>query len=186
MRDSYDDLLEEGTAPLEHHPDGVQWHIFAGRAVNRLLAAGLERKSGKKWVAGNLSLRCKDIAFTATSDAIRSLADLNWERVATDAAREMARGMLSKFQPCLPEEAEARLLSERLRDQLGLGTAAATAANVTASLPPAPAMPPIATPAVTAAKPTRTLRTPSAPVSGVTTPRKPRGAKPRGTPSGAA
>jgi ATP-dependent Lhr-like helicase len=119
MRESYDGLLEEGTAPLEDHPDGVQWHTFAGGAVNRLLAAGLEQKTGKKWAAGNLSLRCKDIAFTAAGDAIRSLADLNWERVASDAAREMARGMLSKFQPCLPEEAEDRLLSERLLDQAG-------------------------------------------------------------------
>lgn len=119
MRDSYDGLLEEGTAPLEDHPDGVQWHTFAGGAVNRLLAAGLEQKSGKKWVAGNLSIRCKDIAFAAASDAVRSLASLNWEHVAANAAREMARGMLSKFQPCLPEEAEDRLLSERLLDQAG-------------------------------------------------------------------
>ncbi len=119
MRDGYDGLLEEGTAPLEDHPDGVQWHTFAGGAVNRLLAAGLEHKSGKKWVAGNLSLRCKDIAFTKAGDAIRSLAELDWERVAAHAAREMARGMLSKFQPCLPVEAEDRLLSERLLDQPG-------------------------------------------------------------------
>lgn len=119
MRESYDGLLETGTGPLEDHPDGVQWHTFAGGAVNRLLAAGLEQKSGKKWVGGNLSLRCKDIAFTAAGDAIRSLTDLRWERVAADAARSMTRGMLSKFQPCLPEEAEDRLLSERLLDQPG-------------------------------------------------------------------
>jgi hypothetical protein len=119
MRESYGGVLEEGTAPLEDHPDGVQWHTFAGGAVNRLLAAGLEQRTGKKWVAGNLSLRCKDIAFTAAGDAIRSLADMNWERVAAAAARDMARGMLSKFQPCLPEEAEDRLLSERLLDQAG-------------------------------------------------------------------
>lgn len=119
MRDSYDGLLEPGTAPLEEQSDGVQWHTFAGGAVNRLLAAGLEQKSGRKWVAGNLSLKCKDIAFTAAGDAVRALADLNWERVAADAARGMARGMLSKFQPCLPEEAEDRLLSERLLDQAG-------------------------------------------------------------------
>lgn len=118
-RGSYDGLLEGGTAPLEEHPDGVQWHTFAGGAVNRLLAAGLEQKTGKKWVAGNLSLRCKDIAFTEAGDAIRSLADSNWEHVAAAAARDMARGMLSKFQPCLPEEAEDRLLSERLLDQAG-------------------------------------------------------------------
>ncbi len=119
MRGSYDGLLEVGTAPLEDQVDGVQWHTFAGGAVNRLLGAGLEWKSGKKWVAGNLSLRCKDITFAAARDAIRSLAELDWERVAADAAREMARGMLSKFQPCLPKDAEDRLLSERLLDHAG-------------------------------------------------------------------
>ena len=119
MRESYAGLLEEGTAPLEDHPDGVQWHTFAGGAVNRLLAAGLEKKSGKKWVAGNLSVRCKDLPATAAGDAIRGLADLDWERVSADAARDMARGMLSKFQPCLPEDAEDRLLAERLLDHPG-------------------------------------------------------------------
>ncbi len=119
MRESYGGILEEGTAPLEDHPDGVQWHTFAGGAVNRLLAAGLEKKSGKKWVAGNLSVRCKDLPVTAAGDAIRGLADLEWEQVAADAARDMARGMLSKFQPCLPEDAEDRLLAERLLDHPG-------------------------------------------------------------------
>lgn len=119
MRESYAGLLEEGTAPLEDLPDGVQWHTFAGGAANRLLAAGLEQKSGKKWLAGNLSIRCKELAFTAASDAIRSLSDLDWERVAAGAARGMARGMISKFQPCLPEEAEDRLLAERLLDLPG-------------------------------------------------------------------
>ncbi len=119
MRETYSGLFEDGTAPLEDHPEGVQWHTFAGGAVNRLLAAGLEHKTAKKWVAGNLSLRCKDIAFTAAGNAIRELVGLNWERVAAGAARDMARGMLSKLQPCLPDEAEDRLLSERLLDQAG-------------------------------------------------------------------
>jgi ATP-dependent Lhr-like helicase len=119
MRESYGGLLEEGTAPLEDLPDGVQWHTFAGGAVNRLLAAGLDQTSGKKWVAGNLSLRCKDLPLTAAGDAIRSLADRDWERVASAAARDMARGMVSKFQPCLPEEAENQLLAERLLDRPG-------------------------------------------------------------------
>jgi ATP-dependent Lhr-like helicase len=72
-----------------------------------------------KWVAGNLSLRCKDLPVTAASDAIRGLTGLDWERVAAAAAGDMARGILSKFQPCLPEEAEARLLAERLLDRPG-------------------------------------------------------------------
>jgi ATP-dependent Lhr-like helicase len=119
MRESYGGLLEAGTAPLEDHPDGVQWHTFAGGAVNRLLAAGLEAKSGKRWVAGNLSIRCKDVAFAAASEAVRSLPELDWERMAAGAARDMAWGMLSKFQPCLPEEAADRLLAERLLDLPG-------------------------------------------------------------------
>jgi ATP-dependent Lhr-like helicase len=119
MRESYGGLLEEGTAPLEFLPDGVQWHTFAGGAVNRLLAAGLEQTTGKKWVAGNLSLRCKDIAFSEAEQALRTMAALNWEHVATDSAQSMARGMLSKFQPCLPAMAESRLLAERLVDQPG-------------------------------------------------------------------
>lgn len=119
MRDSYAGLLEEDTAPLEDHPDGVQWHTFAGGAINRLLAAGLEKTSGKKWVAGNLSVKCKDLHVTAATEAIGGLANLDWERVAADAARAMARGMLSKFQPCLPQDAEDRLLAERLLDHAG-------------------------------------------------------------------
>jgi len=138
LRGSYADVLEDGTAPLEDQSDGVTWHTFAGGAVNRLLAAGLEAKCGKRWVAGNLSLRCKDLPMTAARDAVRELPTLDWERVATNAARSMARGMISKFQPCLPEEAEDRLLAERLLDLAGtlrfLG--AATVGGVRATLRP--------------------------------------------------
>jgi ATP-dependent Lhr-like helicase len=119
MRGSYGGLLEAGTAPLEDQTDGVQWHTFAGGAVNRLLAAGLEARTAKKWVAGNLSVRCKDLPVTAASEAIRGLSGLDWESVAAGAARSMARGVLSKFQPCLPLEAEDRLLAERLLDLPG-------------------------------------------------------------------
>lgn len=120
LRESYAGLLEEGTAPLENLPDGTQWHTFAGGAVNRLLAAGLEQQTGKKWVAGNLSLRCKEMHAATAADAIKSLFSLDWERVAAEAARGMARGTLSKFQPCLPEHAEDRLLAERLLDGPGM------------------------------------------------------------------
>ena len=116
LRDGYADVLEPGSAPLEDTADGVQWHTFAGGAVNRLLAAGLEKETGKKWVSGNLSVRSKDIGFVAASEAVHNLAALNWERTAADAAHCMVRGMISKFQPCLPEDAEDRLLAERLLD----------------------------------------------------------------------
>ena len=87
--------------------------------MNRLLAAGLEATTHEKWQPGNLSLRCKEISAAAAGEAIRTLPDLDWERLAASAAREMSKGMLSKFQPCLPEEAEDRLLAERLLDRTG-------------------------------------------------------------------
>lgn len=136
LRESYGGLLAKGTAPLEENSDGVQWHTFAGGAVNRLLAAGLESKTGKRWVAGNLSVRTKDVALTVVNDAVRGLLELNWERIAAEAARTMARGMVSKFQPCLPEDAEDRLLAERLLDLPGtlhyLGTVTVNGARMLA------------------------------------------------------
>jgi ATP-dependent Lhr-like helicase len=116
LRTSYEGLLEEGATPLESDTDGVTWHTFAGGAVNRLLAAGLQELSGKQWVAGNLSARCKGMGLVEAKDALRGLASLDWEQTATQAARNMARGMVSKFQPCLPAEAEDQLLAERLLD----------------------------------------------------------------------
>ncbi len=119
LREGYEGLLAPGTASLEQVPEGIQWHTFAGGAVNRLLAAGLEAKTGERWVSGNLSVRSKDIAMTAAREGIRGLSDLDWERVASAAVHGVTRGMLSKFQPCLPEEAEERFLAERLLDLPG-------------------------------------------------------------------
>jgi ATP-dependent Lhr-like helicase len=119
LREGYAGILEQGTAPLEDSAEGVQWHTFAGGAINRLLAAGLEKISREKWVAGNLSVRGKDAGFVAANEAVRQLATLDWESVAAEAARSMVRGMISKFQPCLPQDAEDRLLAERLLDLPG-------------------------------------------------------------------
>jgi ATP-dependent Lhr-like helicase len=119
LRETYASLLDGETAPLEELPNGVTWHTFAGGSVNRLLSAGLEETSGKRWVAGNLSVRCKDVPVTAARDAVAGLAALDWEQVAATAAHRMARGMVSKFQPCLPEAAEDRLLAEKLLDVAG-------------------------------------------------------------------
>ena len=119
LRDSYRDMFEDGGAPIEEHEGGVRWHTFAGGAVNRLLAAGLEATTGKKWTPGNLSLQCKETDLAVATDAARSLSTLDWAATAKSAARGMARGPVSKFQPCLPEEAEERLLAERLLDLPG-------------------------------------------------------------------
>ena len=98
---------------------GARWHTFQGGAVNRLLAVGLEAVTGTRWIAGNLTIHCKDIAVPEATAAARSLPGLDWERLASEGAHSMARGMLSKFQPCLPEAAEDRLLAERLLDVAG-------------------------------------------------------------------
>jgi len=119
LRESYAGLLDGETTPLEELSDGVTWHTFAGGGVNRLLSAGLEQISGKRWIAGNLSVRCKDLPVTAAREAMAGLTSLDWERVAATAARTMGRGTVSKFQPCLPEAAEDRLLAERLLDLPG-------------------------------------------------------------------
>ena len=121
LREGYGGLLSAGAAPMEEDADGVRWHTFAGGAVNRLLGAGLESVTGRKWVAGNLSIQWQGRGdrLTDATAAARSLPSLDWERVAAGAAHAMARGMVSKFQPCLPEDAEDRLLAERLLDMPG-------------------------------------------------------------------
>lgn len=119
LRDGYIDLLSVAAAPLESGADGVQWHTFAGGAINRLLAAGLEECTHKKWVSGNLSVRSKEAGLAETRAAIRQAPQLQWEPIATAKAHAMVRGVISKFQPCLPEDAEDRLLAEKLLDLAG-------------------------------------------------------------------
>jgi ATP-dependent Lhr-like helicase len=119
LRDSYSGILAPGTSPLELQVEGAVWHTFAGGAINRLLSVGLEQVSGGKWVCGNLSLQGKVTSPAAAQELLVGLGGLDWEHMATQAARGMARGVVSKFQPCLPQEAEERLLIERLLDVRG-------------------------------------------------------------------
>ena len=119
LRESYASLLEAGIAPVESMDDGVQWHTFAGGAINRVLAAGLEDLTKRKWVSGNLSIRSKEAGLAEAHDAIGRLPQLAWEPIASAKARSMTRGVISKFQPCLHEEAEERLLTEKLLDLPG-------------------------------------------------------------------
>ena len=116
LREGYAGLLEDSVAPLESTDDIVQWHTFAGGAINRLLAAGLEELTHKKWVSGNLSVRSREVGLAETKKAIARMPGLRWEPIATAKAHAMARGVISKFQPCLPEEAEDRLLADKLLD----------------------------------------------------------------------
>jgi ATP-dependent helicase Lhr and Lhr-like helicase len=119
LREDYSELFGSGSITLEATNDGAQWHTFAGGGINRLLAAGMSLTSGSRWVAGNLSLRCKDISLDRARAAICALCEVDWPRLALGAAQAAARGPLSKFQPCLPADAEARFLTERLLDLPG-------------------------------------------------------------------
>ena len=119
LREAYADVLPADDAPLEVQDDQVQWHTFAGGASNRVLAAGLEQTTGAPWVAGNLSLRAKDVDAATAAEGIRKLAGLDLRRLARTAARRLARGPVSKFQPCLPRDAEDRLLADALLDVEG-------------------------------------------------------------------
>jgi ATP-dependent Lhr-like helicase len=119
LREGYGGVLEEGSTALEDHGSEVQWHTFAGGGINRLLAAGLESLTGDRWVVGNLTLKSKVPGLVKARDAVRKLRSLDWEALATTAAHDLARGRISKFQPCLPQEAENRLLAERLLDVPG-------------------------------------------------------------------
>ncbi len=119
LREDYEGVLEEGSTALEDHGSEVQWHTFAGGGINRLLAAGLESITGDPWVVGNLTLKSKVPGLVKARDAVRQLRGLDWEALATKAAHDLARGRISKFQPCLPQEAEDRLLAERLLDVPG-------------------------------------------------------------------
>jgi ATP-dependent Lhr-like helicase len=116
LRESYGEFLEPGATPLESYEDGVRWHTFAGGRVNHLLAAGLELHSGRRWIAGNLSLRCVDGTLGQASQAISALPTTDWDALAVTVARRLARGTLTKFQPCLPKAAEEQLLVDRLLD----------------------------------------------------------------------
>lgn len=120
LRASYH-FLQDSEAPLVSEPDKMRWWTFGGGRANGLLAALLEAKLGEKVTANNLC-----VTFTleaaksdaAISEAIRALAtpgELTWER-ARALASEVARGRVSKFQPCLPEALERDLLARSLLD----------------------------------------------------------------------
>lgn len=119
VREGYTDLLALAAAPVESTTDGVVWHTFAGGAVNRVLAAGLEHATHKSWVAGNLSIRSTEAGLADANAALAQLPAMTWEPLVFTKARSMARGVVSKFQPCLPAEAEDRLLAEKFLDLTG-------------------------------------------------------------------
>ena len=116
LRASYGGLVSPTDAPLESTPEGVVWHTFAGAAVNRLLAAGVEQIGAGKAIAGNLSVRFRDMALAAASQAVTDLRALDWDAAARTAARATQYSTISKFQRCLPPALEEKLVAERTFD----------------------------------------------------------------------
>lgn len=120
LREDYAGLVDESVAAIEGFEGTISWHTFAGGAINRLLAAGLEEAGGGKWTAGNLSLRAKDLdSVAAAAEVIAELREIDWVAVAAESVVQGARATVSKFQPCLPERLELKLLIERLVDVAG-------------------------------------------------------------------
>lgn len=118
---AYEGVVGPGGQAVEDQETEVVWHTFAGGAINRLLAAGLMLESGKKWVAGNLSVRCKEEGMSGAiaRGHVEKLAEVDWESLAKGVAKGLTRGTWTKFQPCLPQSEESKLLVNRLLDVKG-------------------------------------------------------------------
>ncbi len=113
LAESYEGLVGEGEAALEDSTDGIRWHTFAGGAINRLLAAGLEKRGAGKWVAGNLSLHPRDdVGAAQAMAAIRELATVDWAAVAAELAAGGEAGA-GKFEACLPADMAAQVAADR-------------------------------------------------------------------------
>jgi ATP-dependent Lhr-like helicase len=119
LREEYEGLVEPEVTALEDAADAVIWHTFAGARINRLLAAALTAADGQRWRVGNLGLSAKGAARADVSRVITALRGAPLAPLALEVADSFVRGELSKFQPCLPERAERRLLAERLLDVAG-------------------------------------------------------------------
>jgi ATP-dependent Lhr-like helicase len=121
LRAEYEGLVEPDVTALEDAADAVIWHTFAGARINRVFAALLAHTADQKWRVGNLSLSVKGLGRVEAGKAIAALRhlDLDLDRVAAEAAQDSLQATLSKFQPCLPEAAERRLLLDRMWDVEG-------------------------------------------------------------------
>jgi ATP-dependent Lhr-like helicase len=113
----YEGLVEPGVAALEAAEGAVEWHTFAGAAINRLLAVALSRAGAGRWAAGNLSLRSKDCPGVASaSAAVSAIANEDWLALANAEAEGADFEDLSKFQVCLPPMMERELVRRRMFD----------------------------------------------------------------------
>jgi ATP-dependent Lhr-like helicase len=113
-------LHDEETAFTESVSE-ITWWNFAGGAANALLGKMLERELGRKVVARNTSITCRDNA-ARSSAAIRELM-LSWVRAGRPSREDVLEFAtddamrVSKFEPCLPAPLLRELQAARTVDR---------------------------------------------------------------------
>ncbi len=112
-------FLEDEEMPLRNEGDEVVWYTFLGGRANNLLGRMLEERLGQHVVPGNLAIKLKGGAASSLAEARSAARELLVPGAVTETdamrhAESFARGGLSKFQPCLPQELELRFLARRL------------------------------------------------------------------------
>ncbi len=123
LRESQAFLPATGTAVVSE-ASKAWWWTFAGGKANTLLALRLQEILGDKVTSNNLCVIFSGEAAKSDQtilEAIRTFAvpgGLTWEH-ARRHAPSAARGRVSKFQPCLPEELERDLIARSLLDLEG-------------------------------------------------------------------
>lgn len=127
IRAQWAGIVAAGKLPVFH--DGNTWKLytFAGDRINLLLARALALVLSCEISGDSLTLEVKSPPQVPVQEpdlwqALATLRDPDFfsaERLAA-LVRALPRGRLSKFQPLLPPELEARFLAERLFDVPGL------------------------------------------------------------------
>jgi ATP-dependent Lhr-like helicase len=127
MRWQWRDILAEDALPVRRR--GGEWtlYTFAGDRINILLARAMALVLGCQVSGDSLGLTIKappqvplqERDLWGALDVIRQPDFFSTERVVA-MVRALPRGRLSKFQPLLPPDLEARFLAERLFDIEGL------------------------------------------------------------------
>jgi len=127
LRSQWRDLLQMGLLPIQR--TGREWtlYTFAGDRINILLGRALALVLGCQVSGDSFSVSVKSLeqAPLQEGDILQALETIQQpdffsiDRVTT-MVRALPRGRLTKFQPLLPPDLEARFLAERLFDVAGL------------------------------------------------------------------
>lgn len=127
LRLQWRDLVGDGRLSVRQR--GREWmlYTFAGdrinlllaRALNLVLGCGVEGDSFAICVKSATQVPIQERDLLQALESIRGPDFFSAERV-TAMVRALPRGRLSKFQPLLPPDLEARFLAERLFDIRGL------------------------------------------------------------------